>query len=212
MLKRYVEIRDFLPKVKIDAVTKVLLSLAVIGMVDKVCLCFREIDTITKALQSENSTLSDVRAYFDEVIGIHPEFHERLGLAAYSVLRPHFESGIVKLQQGRPHELLATELEAVAKLKVTIPSNSEVDLSTLSLAEKALKKRRINRETDENYLDTNFILPKSNVWERLFSIVGHAVPDRRKLALPNNIEMQVFLHMNSDLWSISNISAIVNET
>ena len=163
--------------------TKLLLSPAEDGMVNKTCLCFSELNTITKALQSENTTLSDVRAYFNEVIEICPECHERLGPAADIVLRAQFESGIVKLQQGHLHELLATELEAVAKLKVTLPSNSEVDLSTLSLAERALKKRRIHRETDENYLNTRFILPTSNVCERLFSIVGHAVTDRRKLVL-----------------------------
>ncbi len=108
MLKRYIEIRDFLPKVKIDTVTKLLLSPAEDGMVDKACLCFSELGTITKALQSENTTLSDVRAYFDGFIEIYPEILERLGRGADIVLRPYFKSGIVKLQQGHPHELLAT--------------------------------------------------------------------------------------------------------
>ncbi len=80
-----------MPKVKIDAVTKLLLSPTENGMVEEACLCFSELDTIMKALQYENTTSSDVRAYFDKVIEIYPKCHDRLDLAADIVLCPHFE-------------------------------------------------------------------------------------------------------------------------
>ncbi len=42
------------------------------------------------------------------------------------------------------------------------------------------------------YIDTRFLLPTSNICERLFSVAGHALGDRRKPITPLHLEEQMF--------------------
>ena len=51
------------------------------------------------------------------------------------------------------------------------------------------------------FLDSRFILPTSNICERLFSKVGNALNDRQVAIAPVNLESRVFLNVNRDLWS-----------
>lgn len=104
----------------------------------------------------------------------------------------------MKLQAGKSLELTAFEKVEVQRLKITDNEIETVeDLSSLSLAARALKKRRIGPE--DHYMDTRFIIPTSNICERLFSKTGYALSDRRKRLLPQNFEQQVFLHANAHL-------------
>ncbi len=57
----------------------------------------------------------------------------------------------------------------------------------------------------EKYMDTRFILPTSNVFERLFSVAGYALGDRRGRMLLSNFEEQIFLHINKELWGIEDV-------
>lgn len=50
-------------------------------------------------------------------------------------------------------------------------------------------------------MDTRFLLPSSNTRERPFSRVGIAVMDRRRRLNPSNLEMQIFLNLDRDLWN-----------
>ena len=43
-------------------------------------------------------------------------------------------------------------------------------------------------------------MPMSNICERLFSIVRHVLTDRRNNANPTNLESQIFLNANRNLW------------
>ncbi len=38
-------------------------------------------------------------------------------------------------------------------------------------------------ENENKYMDYRFIMPTSNICERLFSVVGHALTDRRKVLI-----------------------------
>jgi len=77
-----------------------------------------------------------------------------------------------------------------------------------SLAERALKRRR--RSIDANiYQSVNFLLPTSNICERLFSKAGFVLSDRRKSLSPVAFEQQMFLHCNSAHWDINDVNDLV---
>ena len=56
-------------------------------------------DSITKALQSEKTDLSDVRVLFDNVIKKYPSLTTYIGAEAEIVHNSSFESALVKIQE-----------------------------------------------------------------------------------------------------------------
>lgn len=54
-------------------------------------------------------------------------------------------------------------------------------------------------------MDLSFILATSNICERLFSVAGLAINPRQMGALHTNIELQLFLNVNSALWGIGDV-------
>ena len=60
-------------------------------------------------------------------------------------------------------------------------------------------------------MDLNFVLPTSNSCERLFSRAGYVLGDRRQSINPANLEQQLFLFANSQLWDIEDVNSVVNE-
>jgi len=76
----------------------------------------------------------------------------------------------------------------------------------LSFAERALKRQKsVSSVNSEEFIDTRFVLPTSNDCERLFSKVKYLWDDRRQSLLPMNLESQLFLNLNYDLWSVKDI-------
>ncbi len=53
-----------------------------------------------------------------------------------------------------------------------------------SFAARALKRVRTTSDCDATDIDTQFILPTSNICERMFSKAGSALSDSRKRILP----------------------------
>ncbi len=102
--------------------------------------------------------------------------------------------------------------EKRAAIRVQREGPNRVDGSiscSASLAERAIKKRRMVKNASNGYMDTRFILPTSNICTRLFSKAGYALHDRRKGILPCNFQMQIFLHVNHSLWNISDVRSIL---
>ncbi len=64
--------------------------------------------------------------------------------------------------QCNKSELLNFETNAAAE-------NSEDDYSQLSLADRALKRHRLDQQESATYMDTRFLQPTSNMVERLNS-------------------------------------------
>lgn len=72
-----------------------------------------------------------------------------------------------------------------------------------SLAERALKRRRMNAVEAHNcYVDISFIIPTSNLCERLFSKAGYALNDSRQGTLPAHFEALLLVYAYSSLWGI----------
>ncbi len=119
-------------------------------------------------------------------------------LDRYMQLHPCFESALVKIQKNRLMELSEDEKKSVQCLSIYRTEEKPSKCPTkLSFATRAIKKRHISVDSSNSYMDTRFILPTSNICERLFSKAGFALGNRRKSILPSNFELQVFLHMNT---------------
>ncbi len=58
-------------------------------------------------------------------------------------------------------------------------------------------------------MDLRFIVPASNMCERLFSTAGFALTTRRRSTIPASFEKQMFLHANSQLWGVEDANMIV---
>lgn len=129
----------------------------------------KDLESITKALQSDSTTLADVRALFDKVSEEYPQLQERLADDFPIVHDVTFERAVVKLQLMRQIELSQTEKYAVSSIMNTCTNRVEgVPPDTnLLLAERALKKRRIEERTGLHG-DSLFLFPTSNAWERMF--------------------------------------------
>jgi hypothetical protein len=61
------------------------------------------------------------------------------------------------------------------------------------------------------YMDLRFIVPTSNMCERLFSEAGYGHNYRRMRSLPSNFEAQLFLRTNKELWDIPDINSLIND-
>lgn len=59
------------------------------------------------------------------------------------------------------------------------------------------------------YTDLRFLVPTSDLCERLFSTFLNALSDRIKGLRPSNLEMQIFLHPNSSLWVLEKMAEIM---
>lgn len=176
MLGRYSDIKKFLPKLGIKEVTDLIPTMREQRKIDQLTTLFEDLDSVTKSLQRSNITCSQVRTLFDGVVSEYPSTASRLSSTARIVHSLLFESAIVKLQEQRFAELSSQETSAVAALKkqhTTNGTNSE-DVRSYSFAERLLKRRR-TETVEQNYLDTRFLTPTSNVCERLFSKAGYAL-------------------------------------
>ena len=75
--------------------------------------------------------------------------------------------------------------------------------TTLSAVERAKNRVKMIDHRSNPYLDLRFLRPTTCTIERLFSVAGYCITKERKAMLPINVEMQIFLHVNQDLWSIA---------
>ena len=171
-----------------------------------------ELEAITKKLQEQSCTLSDVRAIFDMAIESFPCTEQYLSANAEIVHSPDFESGIVKIIDENAEDL--TELEKGA-VEVFSRQESQVDNGDtpegdLSIVEKALKlkKRKVIRS---QYVTLDFIPATSNIVERLFSNARLVLTDYRKSMSPYTFECVMFLKFNRKYWDLALVSKIVGK-
>ena len=96
------------------------------------------------------------------------------------------------------------------KVPVSISTNIDVSDRADDYAASILKKRKLNTNVSSKtvFLKSRFIRPTSNVLERFFSSAGVAYNDFRQGLSPVNLEMQLFLKFNSDLWDVETVSQL----
>ncbi|KAF1792906.1 Ribonuclease H-like domain [Phytophthora cactorum] len=154
-----------------------------------------KLDSVTVALQSESLTMSEVRDLFDHSISKYPAMKKYLSSNASILNNPVLERALVKLQSGRK----VTPTEKAAKVITGKEESGDEKESQVSFAQQALKRRRLTGPS-EVYVDTAFILPTSNICERLFSQSKLIFTDQRRVMKPATLEMLVLLKANCTLW------------
>lgn len=166
-----------------------------------------DMDSVTKTLQRDSITVAEALLLFDAIIEKYPAAKFRLAPNADIFRDPHFESGIAKIQNNEVDFLTRAEKSAVKCLKKAACTAEAQDRTRNLFAEQAFKRRKLNENTA--YHNLGFLLPTSNICERLFPKAGYWFSKRRKRTAPAMFEQQIFLHVNQSLWDISDISAIV---
>ena len=210
MLARYSEIREHLSGLDSIEIDPPSLSPSENRNIDILMKKLRPLESVTKALQSDATTMGDVRVLFTAVMDDFPETRSRLGSNATIVHCVNFENAKVKLQRGNFGALTMNEQESTSTLRGDMHEQTmEYNDENLSFAERALKRRkRADDRTKLQYMDSRFLIPTSNICERLFSRVGYALPSRRKGTSPVNLEAQVFLYLNRDLWGSTDVNRL----
>ena len=99
MLHRFLRMRDFLPQINFTIVDEMALTVAKNRRVECLVETLMEFEAVTNSLQDDETSMSDVRAIFDTIIGEHPEAMPRLSSAARILHCRWFESAIIKLQR-----------------------------------------------------------------------------------------------------------------
>ena len=83
----------------------------------------------------------------------------------------------------------------------------------LSLKCKAIIDLKCTKKSaDSVYQDVRYLRPTSNMAERFFSKAGFAFGDLRQSILPMNLEMKLFLNVNNQFWSKTDVAKAMNET
>lgn len=104
---------------------------------------------------------------------------------------------------------LSREEKAILQLFIVsdLPSDSDSD-EQLSYPQRSLK--RLKRISVSLYTAMRFLLSTSNMFERLFSAIGHILNDRRRSLTLANLESLIFSPHN-DFWSVRDVNKITSQ-
>ena len=112
VLRRHKELKPFLSKIDSVEIDELELSLSETRQVDSLVKNLEVFESVSKELQRDGTSLSDVRAVFDALMDEYPNLSDRLKWNANIVHRPEFESALVKLQRGNYSSLSREEKNA----------------------------------------------------------------------------------------------------
>lgn len=214
MLKRYFEISDFFYAEDDNELYDLLLSVKEKKNLEILFDILTNFESVTKALQADDCDFNLARNLLDETIKQYPDMSYYLAEDALITFSTAFESGIYKIIKG--NEIEMTELE---KKECTIFLNSgqeknireESIIMKRSIADTVLSKKEMcNNNLNSIYINLDWIVPTSNICERLFSIAGLVLNDRRMSMNDENFETAIFLRNNKCLWSISTIQKLIS--
>ncbi len=117
MLHRFQRIKAFITKLEIPDIDEHVPTYREQKHMDSLCAKLQDLDSVTKALQRDSLTISEVRELFDAVIEKFPHTETRLSSNAKIVRDPAFETGIVKIQEGKLNMLSDDETKETDCLK-----------------------------------------------------------------------------------------------
>jgi hypothetical protein len=162
----------------------------------------QKMNSVCLYLQKTDTSLSDVRILFDKLVKEFPIMSSFLSADAEIIKYPQFESGIVKLQNQEEH-LLNSEEKKCLDIFLNNDSNSldtmfVSDTNDSDFAYNILKQKKI-RKNDSLYRNVEYIVPSSNMVERLFSVSKDVITDKRKSLKTESIDMIMFLKSNRQL-------------
>jgi hypothetical protein len=172
--------------------------------------------SITKTLQGAMS-IKDSHAVFESITESYPmfDFASYLSLGASIIHDKALESALVKIQSNNEDTLSVSEQRSVEKLLLPMSHQQEEDIEDgkMSFAERALKsQRKVENKSNTRYIDTQFVLPTSNIAERLFSMAKRVFNPHRRSLHPRTLEALLFLNQSRSLWSLPLVTMVVNKT
>lgn len=156
-------------------------------------------NTITKRLESDLVIMYDARVMFNSAIEQELMAIKRLGADAPIVKNVAFQKAIVKIQSEIEDSPTANERRAVVHL---IRNRSTVSGAVCrrewGICDESpeSKKRRAEKTFNSAYLNLEIIHPTYNICERVFSLAGYALEERREIILSVTFECQLFLRVN----------------
>jgi hypothetical protein len=98
MIERYLKLYEFLDQLDPDLIDLHLSSHEYLFVKDTLFPNLKKINSVTKALQKKDITLSRSRILLDGLLSDFPELKEKISPTASIVQNPHFESAICKVQ------------------------------------------------------------------------------------------------------------------
>ncbi|ETP40577.1 hypothetical protein F442_12083 [Phytophthora nicotianae P10297] len=163
----------------------------------------KRIESVSKSLQCETTTILDVRLWFDGLIEVEPSFAEYLAPRARIVHSPDFESGCTKVLEGEGAKLTRAESAALEPFAIE-HSESESDSESGSFVAQLQRKcRRVQKPQEYGLL--SLIPPTSNMVERFFSLARVTFGHERHSLNPYTLEMVLFLRVNKKYWDVRTV-------
>ena len=133
MLFRFTQIKTFIDPTNVG-LAQYLPSASECIQIENLLRELEDFQSVTKKLQEDNITMSQVRVLFDGLIAEYQSCSHHLSSNATIIYSPVFEKGIIKIQQNE-QSLLPLEEYAIACFKADV-SPAEVGKQKLSFAEK----------------------------------------------------------------------------
>lgn len=87
--------------------------------------------------------------------------------------------------------------------EVISDSNREESL----FANRALKRQQLSSTIGSE----QYKVPTSNICEWLISVAGYALDSKRMGLLPPNLESQLVLNLNGDLWDVRDVDKVMKQ-
>jgi len=113
----------------------------------------------------------------------------------------------VKILSKRESDLTQDEAEAVRRFRTPRVDIEEPAHEVSTLANELLRaNRRRSDDAPSEYADLRFILPTSNVVERLLSVAKYILTYSRKHMHPINFETVIFLRTNRSYWDCDTVA------
>lgn len=175
-------------------------------------------------LQSNTTTIFEVRTLFDGVFEKYSQFCDQLGSTASIAEIADFEVPSFKVLRKQDSALTKTDKRSITQIrKDTIGCSfkehqEQFSTEAPSFGKRLLKSASINTSivsSKSTYL--KFISSTSNICKRIFSPVDYVANDRkshdrRTQTLTRTRKMQLFFYVNSSFWEVEDVADIANWT
>ena len=144
MIKRYFELKTLFSTIENDPALAVYLPAPFENnLLENLLNQFTKLNSVNKAMQHVEITISDTRALFDEVIKSHPMTSKYLASDASIVFDVVFESAITKIQNKNERFMTKEEVLAVKMLKKNEDEQASATSTSDDFAQSIIKKKRM---------------------------------------------------------------------
>lgn len=184
---------------------------------------FGVINKVTKKIQEQGIRLAKGRAMLNGLIQLVSQQKNcantdqsplggcRLGTQYISatsaiVSDPHFESGVVKIQQRRTHTMTAEERDACQGLLHELDENHHVAQRIAPDGIEDILNAGDDSSREDEYINCDFILASTAEVERLWSLAKYVLTDQRSRLEPVFFKSLLFLKENRGFWDQNLVS------